>query len=211
MIANIVCGSPNTWIDFEALSLSNDLLIGVDRGTLFLLNLGLIPDIAIGDFDSISSREYEQVLTQCQNVMKLDREKNETDTEVAINYAISQRITEIHIYGGLGGRFDHTIANTRLLLQFAKQNILIKLIDQTNSITVLGAGTHFLRGLPHRYLSFFAVESTVTELTLEGVKYPLNRYLLTQDDVRCISNELVEDSAKVIFESGYLLMINSDD
>lgn len=211
MIANIVCGAPNIWIDFEALSLPGNLIMGVDRGTLFLLNLGIIPDIAIGDFDSISAHEYEQVSKQCQNIIKLSCEKDETDTEVAINYAISKGITEIHIYGGLGGRFDHTIANMRLLLQFAKRHILIKLIDQTNSLTVLSAGTHLLGRLPYRYLSFFALESTVADLTLEGFKYPLNRYLLTQDDVRCISNEMIEDSAKVIFESGYLLMINSED
>lgn len=211
MIANIVCGAPNAWIDVNYLKNSNDLTIGVDRGALILLQHGIIPDVAIGDFDSISNEEYEQVIHLCPKLVKLSCEKNETDTEVALNYVLSKQVKEVRLYGGLGGRFDHSIANVRLLLQFAKKGIRIKLLNETNCLSVLKAGVHHLEALPYRYLSFFALESDVMNLTLLGLKYPLKDYFLALDDIRCISNEILGQVFTVSFESGYVLMINSED
>lgn len=211
MIAHIVCGSPHAFIDINRLKTSYELIIGVDRGTLVLLEHQVIPQIAIGDFDSISKSEYQKILKLCPEVMKLNCEKDETDTEVALNYCLSKNVTEVYLYGGLGGRLDHSIANIRLLLQFVKKGLRIHLLDKTNRLSVLPAGNHYLEALPKRYLSFFALESDVKELTLEGLKYPLNRYHLSLDDIRCISNEIIGDYFTVRFNSGYLLMVNSED
>lgn len=211
MIAHIVCGAPHAWLDVNEISSSPGLTIGVDRGALLLIEQQIIPQIAIGDFDSISEAEYQQILGMCKEVIKLNCEKNETDTEVALNYCISNQINEVYLYGGLGGRFDHSIANIRLLLQFVKKGLRIHLLDQTNCVSVLPAGNHRLKALPKRYLSFFALESDVSELTLEGLKYPLNDYYLSLDDIRCVSNEILGESFTIRFNQGYLLMINSED
>lgn len=210
MIAKIMCGGPYHWFDSTNLS-EEIMIIGVDRGTLFLLNKGIIPDVAIGDFDSIQLDELEKIEQLCPQIIKLSCEKDETDTEVAIHHAISLGATEIYVYGAMGGRLDHTIANIRLLLQFIESGAKLSIVDQTNIVCLLAKGEHQFSTLPYKYVSFFAMNQTVNQLTLKGLKYPLQNYQLTQADVRCISNEILDESFSVSFESGYLLMINSAD
>jgi len=211
MIGIIVSGSPHSWLDVNSFKKQEALIIGVDRGALDLLNQGIVPSVAIGDFDSISETDFEFVVKHCSTVIKLNAEKDETDTEVAILHGISLGLTEMYIYGGLGGRIDHTIANVRLLLKFVKERIKLTLIDEKSRLTILAPGSYEFESVHEAYLSFFALENVVADLTLTGVKYPLTNYALQQDDIRCISNEVVASSFTVKFSQGYLLMIYSRD
>lgn len=210
MKAIIISGAPHAWLDLTKLN-NSDLIIGVDRGAIILLNSGIIPAVAIGDFDSISDAEFDDLAKSGAQIIKLDSHKDETDTEVAILHAISLSIDHIEIYGALGGRIDHTIANIRLLLKFVKEGINIQLKDKTNSLRVLSPGTYEFEPIKSSYLSFFALEEAVENLTLTGVKYPLNKYLLCQDDIRCTSNEVTATTFGVAFSQGFLLMIQSRD
>ena len=205
----ITSGAPNAWLDLEHIKAS--FVIGVDRGALTLVEHGICPDIAIGDFDSVTESEFAKIKDSALELVQLPSEKDETDTEVALNVAMTKEATDVRIYGSLGGRIDHSLANIRLLLQFAKKGLPIRLVDERNHLMVLASGQHEINhpGLP--YISFFALESTVTNLTLNRLKYPLTNYELTQDDIRCISNETTESSFFVSFDSGYLLMIFSRD
>lgn len=74
MIAKIMCGAPNGWFD-EASLKDASISIGVDRGALVLVNQGIIPDIAIGDFDSIGECDYQKIQQLCSKVIKLPCEK----------------------------------------------------------------------------------------------------------------------------------------
>lgn len=205
----IISGAPHAWLDLEAIKSS--FIIGVDRGALTLVKQGIRPHLAIGDFDSVTESEFELIKETALEMFELPAEKNETDTEVALNVAIAKQATEVFIYGALGGRIDHSLANIRLLLQFAKKGMSITLVNQKNALTVLSPGQHEIKhpGLP--YISFFALESTVENLTLKHLKYPLQNYTLAQDDIRCISNETIEPLFNVSFSNGYLLMIYSRD
>ncbi len=205
----IISGAPHAWLDLEAIKSS--FIIGVDRGALTLVKQGIRPHLAIGDFDSVTESEFELIKESALEMFELPAEKNETDTEVALNVAIAKQATEVFIYGALGGRIDHSLANIRLLLQFAKKGMSITLVNQKNALTVLSPGQHEIKhpGLP--YISFFALESTVENLTLKHLKYPLQNYTLAQDDIRCISNETIEPLFNVSFSNGYLLMIYSRD
>ena len=207
----IVSGFTSLWMDVEKLKDAKNIVIGVDRGSLILLAGGVIPHVAIGDFDSISEKEYQQLLETCKQVITLQSDKDETDTEAAILHAVSLGATKISIYDGLGGRIDHTLANIRLLLKFAKRGIDLELMNETNYLKVLPPGAYELEPFKHRYLSFLALETDVKNLTLTGVKYPLTRYVLRQEDVRLISNEINSELFTVSFSEGYLLMMNSRD
>ncbi len=205
----IISGAPNAWLDLD--DIKESFAIGTDRGALTLVEHGIRPDVAIGDFDSVTTCELEQIKQYSLEFIQLPCEKNETDTEVALQIAMTKFASEVRIYGALGGRMDHSLANIRLLLQFAKKGLLVMLVDERNYLTVIAPGQHEILHPGFPYISFFALESTVTNLTLTGLKYPLTNYELTQDDIRCISNETTEPSFKVSFDSGYLLMIYSRD
>lgn len=205
----IISGAPQPWLDLE--EIRSSFVIGVDYGALTAVNQGLHLNLAIGDFDSVTDLEFEVIKQASSEIIKLSPQKNETDTEVALNVALAKQATEVVIYGALGGRIDHSLANIRLLLQFIKKGISITLVDQKNILTILSPGRHEIKQPSLPYISFFAVESTVENLTLTGLKYPLKNYTLTQEDIRCISNEIIDSSFNVSFSSGYLLMIYSCD
>ncbi|HAX71900.1 MAG TPA: thiamine diphosphokinase [Firmicutes bacterium] len=211
MIVNIVCGGPIKKLDLTYFEAANVYNIGVDRGSIQLLQQGITPHACIGDFDSITKDELEYVMAHCKDVRVLKPEKDETDTEVAIEYAVSLNCDEIRLFGTLGGRFDHTMANLKLLARFASSLVKLTLYDEQNTVTILNPGHYVFDRLPYVYLSFFAYEQDVTGLTFKNLKYPLQNYHLKQDDIRCVSNEMLDEVFEIKFDSGQLLMINSHD
>ena len=205
----VVSGAPQAWLDLE--DIKSSFIIGVDRGALVLIEQGIYPHLSIGDFDSVTTSELEKIKESSLELIQLPSEKDETDTEVALNYLLNKKVSSINLYGVIGGRIDHTLANIRLLLQFAKKGLALTLVDKGNYLTVLAPGNHEIQSPRLPYISFFALESTVTNLTLANLKYPLINYQLKQDDIRCISNETISSSFSVSFDTGYLLMIYSQD
>lgn len=205
----VVSGAPQAWLDLE--DIKSSFIIGVDRGALILIKQGICPHLSIGDFDSVTTSELEKIKESSLELIQLPSEKDETDTEVALNYLLNKKVSSINLYGVIGGRIDHTLANIRLLLQFAKKGLALTLVDKGNYLTVLAPGNYEIQSPRLPYISFFALESTVTNLTLANLKYPLINYQLKQDDIRCISNETISSSFSVSFDTGYLLMIYSQD
>ena len=120
----IISGAPQPWLDLE--EIRSSFLIGVDYGALTAVNQGLHLNLAIGDFDSVTDLEFEVIKQASSEIIKLSPQKNETDTEVALNVALAKQATEVVIYGALGGRIDHSLANIRLLLQFIKRESLLR-------------------------------------------------------------------------------------
>ncbi len=110
------------------------------------------------------------------------------------------------IFGGTGGRADHTIANIMLLARMSKKGIDIKMFDGINLFFVTEKGLD-VKKQGFKYMSLFPLFGDVTKLTLSGVKYPLNDFLLQRDSSLCVSNEIVGESAKIVFYKLVLLVI----
>lgn len=178
--------------------------IGVDHGAVCIMKQGLPMCAAIGDFDSVSKEEYE-ALCAYTKVEKLPTHKNETDSEVAINYALQQGYEQIILYGGLGGRIDHEMANIHLMIQ---RDLPLKLMDETNEIQVLKPGTYEIEK-HHKYLSFLPLEDTC--ISESGVAYPLDHCPLKKEDIFPMSNEILNTKAQITIHSGKVLMMQSDD
>ncbi len=211
MIVNIVCGAPHPLeekVDYVSEQMVN---ISVDRGALYLLQQNLPMAHAVGDFDSLTAAEFETLKAHHIHITKLSLMKNETDTEVALEMALSFNPTEIRFIYALGGRLDHSFANIKLLMRLAKQQIRATILNESNSMQVLSPGSYEFTHFKHPYVSFFAYDQPVKNLTLKGFKYPLTGYTLEEDDIRCISNEVDEKTCNVSFESGLLFMVNSSD
>lgn len=207
MSAHIVCGSPHLWLP-ECLT---GLIIGVDRGALKLIEKQIDFDVAIGDFDSVSKKERRMIDEKVESVLELSTDKDVTDCEAAVVYATQQGHQKIFLYGTTGGRFDHQFSTIGLILKYAKRGVKIRSIDEKNEISILLPGDHIIPARDKRYVSFFALESSVENLTLENVKYPLEGYHLAVDDSLCVSNEPLKSFFGISFDSGYLLMIKSSD
>ena len=124
--------------------------------------------------------------------------------------AYSRGAGVITIVGGLGGRFDHTMANIGLMSKFlGKADIFI--LDGDNFVRMLAPGEYKIISAGYTYLGLIAYGGPVKELTLSGTYYPLENHDLTPDTSLAISNEIVNEPATVKFTSGQLLVIQSDD
>jgi len=208
MIGRIVCGGPDLWLPKEL----DGFVIGVDRGALYLVEQNIKCQVAIGDFDSVSFEEKRIIKNKVKHFVELSAEKDMTDCEAAIQYAVANGCRELHLYGVTGGRFDHQFAVVTLVLKYVKRDIRIFVENAQNKWFVLSPGKHEIEAENKRYLSFFALEAGVNALTLAGVKYPLNGYELRVDDALCVSNEVAcGQIAKVSFDAGYLLVVQSAD
>lgn len=204
---HIVCGSPNLWLPVQL----DGLIVGVDRGALELAQRGVPFAIAVGDFDSISADKLQLIKEVTERLIKLPPEKMITDCEAAIKLVVAEGYRAIYLYGVTGGRIDHQIATTSLMLKYAKQDVLITAVDKKNTFYILKHGKHFLAPTRERYISFFALGEMVKNLQLEGVKYPLNGYDLAIDDSLCVSNEVIDSEVIVSFDTGYLIVVESSD
>lgn len=215
MIINILGGGPEELIpDLYDLDEKEGIWVGVDRGVYHLLSRNIIPNIAFGDFDSVSLEEYQIITSKISNVNKYKAEKDETDMELAINWALLQNPQKICLYGGTGGRYDHFMGNVQLLLKPILQGskICIEMIDRQNIINVHRPGSYTLEkidGFP--YISFLPIADKVLNLTLEGFKYPLKDCHIPLGSTLCISNELNNTYGTFSFTKGILMMIRSRD
>ena len=208
MTAYIVCGAPGDHIpDHIAKGV---LVIGVDRGALNLIEAGIAPDVAIGDFDSVTDSDRKLIQDKAGSFIQLPLEKDNTDAFAAVEYARSQGVTDVRLFGAIGGRMDHNQGALGMMLHYAKQGLSISSEDEKNRLRIFTPGSKRIIAL-HRYISFFALEGEVTNFTVSDVKYPLEGYTLRPDDALCISNEPLRGSVPFSFDSGHLLVITSDD
>lgn len=192
----------------------NTCLIAADRGVEFFMGTDLEPDVAVGDFDSISAEgaKYMETLKHTE-IRRLKPEKDDSDTQSAANYAIEQGTERIMILGATGNRIDHLMANFGLLMLGKTKQVQILLVDAYNYMSLIESGMILKKEEQFgKYVSFFPIEGEVTGLTLKGFKYPLNSYTLkVEDSGLTVSNEISDPEAEVTFETGKLLMIMSRD
>lgn len=192
----------------------NTCLIAADRGVEFFMGTDLEPDVAVGDFDSLSAEgaKYMETLKHTE-IRRLKPEKDDSDTQSAANYAIEQGTERIMILGATGNRIDHLMANFGLLMLGKIKQVQIVLVDAYNYMSLIESGMILKKKEQFgKYVSFFPIEGEVTGLTLKGFKYPLNSYTLkVEDSGLTVSNEISDPEAEVTFETGKLLMIMSRD
>lgn len=197
----------------KSLDHKNAIWVGVDRGTQTLLDAGIRVDRAFGDFDSVSAVELEFIRSVVQSVETANAEKNETDLELALNWAIEQQ-SDIKILGATGGRLDHFMGNLQLLSSEKALNYtrLIEIEDEQNRIRMLKAGKWKVENCEDfQYLSFIPMTNEVEGLSLTGVKYTLTNYNAVFGSTRTISNEIIEPIASISFSTGILMMVRSKD
>lgn len=187
--------------------------IGVDRGSFRLLKMGIIPKIAIGDYDSLIASERDWLEQNVKDIRYSIPEKDDTDTELGLKVALFDvNASEIVIYGTTGGRIDHELVNLFMLLEprfrpFAER---VTLIDKQNTIRFYLPGHHTIQKEPDKkYLAFVSL-TKVDNLTLFDEKYQLDHFS-SDDPISWASNEFIGDHATFSFQSGLVAVIQSKD
>lgn len=189
-----------------------DLMIAADSGMEFFYRNGLVPNVIVGDFDSVKEGvlEYFQKNNPNIKVMKFQPEKDETDTELALRTAMEAGCEKIWLLGATGTRLDHVLGNIHLLGMAMEQGCECIMLDAHNRIRMLKQGIRLKKAEQYGdYISLFPFTPTVKGLTLTGFKYPLQKYELQCYHSLGVSNEITQEEAEISFEDGILLMMES--
>lgn len=197
----------------EIVKKEEDICIAVDGGYLYCKMLGLEPDLVIGDMDSLEEETWKEVeelgARYPERVIVLPAEKNDTDTLAALRLGLEKGYREFHIYGAMGGRLEHTIANIQCLSFLKNQGARGYLMEADSMLTVIRDETVGFRPSMEGFLSLFALGERAEGITITGMKYLLDRAVLTNDFPIGISNEFIGQGAQVTVERGMLLVIVS--
>lgn len=187
-----------------------DMRIGVDRGAAWLLKQKIIPDVAIGDFDSVTKRELQSLKKKVKKVIEYPQSKDATDLELAVDYVISLKPKQIIIFGGIGTRLDHTWAGIHLLLRLSSYNIYGYIVDNFNEICIVRRELRIKPFKSFRYVSIFPLIKDAT-VTLSGFRYPVERQTFIHGSTLGVSNEIVSTSANITVHEGIVLVVKSRD
>ncbi|PIC65670.1 thiamine diphosphokinase [Sporosarcina sp. P13] len=212
----IVCaaGPIEEVVDLSEYDQEDTVYIGVDRGALYLLEKGIVPQEAVGDFDSVTEEQFEKIKTSVKNVQRVNEEKDETDTELAVKRALTYEPDYIVLTGVTGGRLDHLQSALHLLYRIQSDNrkVKFKIHNTTNDIRVMLPGVRRVKkDERYPYTSFFSFGPEVTGLTLTGFKYETVNERLEIGMTKFTSNETVADVCTISFRTGICLMVRSSD
>lgn len=178
----------------------NDFIICADGGLNHAHMMGIIPDIAIGDFDS--SQKDDDVKTYVYPTRK-----DFTDGELAVNYAVENGYDEIILIAMSGTRLDHTITDIMLLTKCEGAC----LIDDYNEVRIVRTCL-VLRGYKGKTLSIIPVFGNLEGITTKGLEYPLNGETLYFGESRGNSNVVIDDEFSISVKSGIgIVVINNGE
>ncbi len=179
---------------------NDDLVIAADGGLDRLRSLGIEPGIIIGDFDSAKT------LPEGSNVVTLPREKNDTDTLAAVRYGLEHGFRAFRIWGGTGGRADHTAANIQTLAFISKSGAHGYLYGDRSAITAVTNGTVTIKNEHGGFVSVFSYSDVSYGVTLSGLRYPLLDAEITNTFPIGVSNQFAGEEAKITVKNGTLII-----
>ncbi len=189
-----------------------DCLIGADRGIEFLKKAEITPDYIVGDFDSAGSDALVHFREKGVEIREFKPEKDDTDTQIAVNLAIEKGSTCIYILGGTGSRLDHVLGNIQILGQAAEAGIECYLIDENNRIRVINNKISIKKSEQYgKFVSVVAHTTVVKGLDLVGFYYPLSNYTMSCNQALGLSNEIIAEEAMISVTEGALIVIESRD
>lgn len=182
----------------------SDLVIAADGGFDYLKKLGLRADIVLGDFDSLLNPQNLP-----EDFIRYPKEKDDTDMMIAIKEGLARGYRTFRIYGGLGGRLDHTIANLQSLTFLAENQAVGTLYSDDYQITVIKDGTlSFAKDMPENVpgnlCSVFSLSDISVGVSIQGLKYELDRVTLTNGFPLGVSNEFLGKKSFIHVEKGTL-------
>jgi thiamine pyrophosphokinase len=184
-----------------------DEIICADGGSRHALALGLHPSLVIGDLDSIADEDRKKIEAAGIPIHRHPRDKDETDLELALHYALGQKPSAIMIVAGLGGRLDHTLGNIAALSDPAAASLDVRLDDGLDELLFCRRHAQ-LRGTAGDLVSLVPWGVPVEGVRTSGLRWPLRTETLYPEKTRGISNEMLDQAASVEVASGLLLMIH---
>jgi thiamine pyrophosphokinase len=187
----------------------DDWILAADGGLRNSHLLGLEPSVVIGDLDSIDAADLAPLQATGVTIVRHPQRKDETDLELALEYAAGHGAGEILVLGALGDRWDQTLANALLLASPTLAAVRTWLADGSQQVTLARPGDPLvLHGLPGDTLSLLPLAGDAHGVTTDGLEYPLHDETLRFAATRGVSNTLLGTTATVHLAAGLLLVVH---
>lgn len=184
--------------------------IAADGGVQHLLSVGHMPDIVIGDMDSLSEGLRLQLETAETQFLAYPPAKDETDLELALRHAVATYDGEVLIFGALGGRLDQTITNILLLTHPSLKGRRVQLVEQYQRAWLIDSdGPGRIAGAIGDKVSLIPLGGDVDMAHTSGLRWPLQDERLDFGVARGVSNEMTAVTATVTIKSGLLLCVHT--
>jgi thiamine pyrophosphokinase len=185
-----------------------DLIIAADSGGAALLALGVTPGLLVGDMDSIGADAFSALKDKGVEVIEVPPEKDFTDSELALRIALERGAGDITIFGGVGDRLDHTLANISLLVYAHDKGVPARIVTEDQEAYLLTADvTNPISGSIGDTVSLIALSDAATGVTTHHLKYPLREASLQLLSPLGVSNEVSGPNPWVEFREGRLLLV----
>lgn len=177
------------------------LIIAADGGYKQLALHGIRPHLLVGDFDSLDERPPGV------DILELPREKDRTDTAAAIDIGLQRGCKCFEIYGGTGGRIEHTLANIQCIAHLAETGMRGILAGDGCMITAIANGGIAFRPLSSGYISVFAHSGRAENVCISGLKYTIDNGALSNTFPLGVSNEFIGQPSSISVQRGTLIIV----
>ena len=176
---------------------AGDTVIAADGGWRWCRSAGLTPDLLLGDFDSLG------YIPKGLRVAQFSSHKDKSDMELALDRARSMRYDEVYVYGGLGRRLDHTLANLQLFALFSEKGLFVTAVDEDTSVVfITGPDTFEMPAVEAGTVSVFSMNDRAEGVFERGLAYELDDAVLTNRTSLGLSNELIGEAVMIGVEKG---------
>ena len=186
----------------------DDLVIAADSGYHNAKKMGVMPQILLGDFDSLGKAEK---IPDDTEILQVPAEKDDTDTQLAVQVALEKGATELVIIGGLDGRLDHTLSNLAILENLYEKHIRAIFTNGQNRVRFIRDSGVILVRDGFRYFSVLAADPVIKGVSVDGCKYPLKKAKLLRTNQYAVSNEIVGNCALIEIKKGGAWVVESND
>lgn len=186
------------------------LLIVVDGALEITHRLKILPDYIVGDFDTVDT----SLLSYYDNkiILRHPPEKDQTDTELAIETALEAGCKSLFFLGATGSRLDHSLGNIFLLQGLLEQGIAAVIINENNRLYLKNKSFTLQKNQTYGdYISLLPLSEQVEQVTLTGFKYPVHQITFFRERTLGISNEITKETAGVEFSRGTFIVVEAKD
>jgi len=184
-----------------------DYVIAADAGYLALQRLSYMPDVLMGDFDSLEGQGIDVSKISGPYIIQLPKEKDDTDMLAAIREGMAQGYDNFIVLGATGGRIDHTVANMQCLIFLSKQNCICKLYGAGYEMQVITCQKLHFPAQENGMIAVFSAGDMARGVTLKGLKYELENAIISNDFPIGVSNEFIGKDVTIEVKKGSLLII----
>lgn len=187
-----------------------ELLIVVDGALEITHRLQMQPDYIVGDFDTVDNRLLD--FYDDSVILRHPPEKDQTDTELAIETALQAGCDSLVFFGATGSRLDHSLANIFLLQGLLCRGVEAEVLNENNRLYLKNRSfTLYRKKVLGDYVSLLPLTEVVKGVTLKGFKYPVEKLTFHREQTLGISNEITDEEARVELDEGIFIVVESQD